>query len=194
MRIASWSELSESIACCAIRILDFRPMLARLPNSIISARAGVEFDRVVLVHRKREGGADARILLHVIFRYAVYCRARALGSRSCARAAAAPASTTTLNTVPKRAIKPRLALYHDCFVPGGHLEDHAGEFCFGRAMRNGVGYPVTQMGAIALMHRTQARQAGLRGSALRTQESRWRRGRECRSGFGFLARQKEARP
>src|SRR5438552_3536719 len=38
-----------------------------------------------------------------------------------------------------------------CAVPrllraGGHMEDHAGEFCFGRAMRDGVGYSVTTDG------------------------------------------------
>jgi hypothetical protein len=40
---------------------------------------------------------------------------------------------------------------------------------------------------------TEPRKADLRGLALRNRESRWQRGRGCRSGFGFLARQREVR-
>src|SRR5207249_9369411 len=104
----------------------------------------------------------------------------------------APTSATTLNAIPSRDIT-RLAPFHDCFVLAVTWEIMlANSVSLGRC---GMALVTRsqRMAAIGLTHPTEAFQAGLRGSALRNQESRWRRGRGCRSGFGFLARQREAR-
>src|SRR5206468_3205761 len=203
----------------------------------------VEFDRVVFVHRKGKGGADTRVLLYVIFRRAVYRRARAdiVGPvHTSPHAATEVVADMRLHRVDRILLKgvaaekiviigeeshpggvakdevielefgaldrqrrigrytafgigiardqeihpdrsvhvsPRLkilrarpACAHERnyaqrnsqarhnparAVPrllrlGGHLEDHAGEFCFGRAMRDGASYSVTIDGGYRL--------------------------------------------